>query len=192
MHERGGDVIHPVMVGTAGHIDHGKSTLVRTLTGIDPDRLEEEKRTGMTIDLGFAPLRMADGRVLGEFGERGVDSATALISLHRLVGSKRRVGALGRSLLRRFALRPAQSVETQIHRHPVKPRFNPRALRAPFRRVLPKPQKRFLRDVFRRRAVSQHAIAGGKNSVRMPNDKLARCKTVAPSRPLDKRFVRIV
>ncbi|MCA8956387.1 MAG: selenocysteine-specific translation elongation factor [Planctomycetes bacterium] len=65
MHERGGDVIHPVMVGTAGHIDHGKSTLVRTLTGIDPDRLEEEKRTGMTIDLGFAPLRMADGRVLG-------------------------------------------------------------------------------------------------------------------------------
>ena len=101
-------------------------------------------------------------------------------------------GALGRSLLRRFALRPAQSVETQIHRHPVKPRFNPRALRAPFRRVLPKPQKRFLRDVFRRRAVSQHAIAGGENSVRMPNDKLARCKTVAPSRPLDKRFVRIV
>src|SRR5207248_1480552 len=42
------------VIGTAGHIDHGKSALVRRLTGIDPDRLEEEKRRGMTIDLGFA------------------------------------------------------------------------------------------------------------------------------------------
>jgi selenocysteine-specific elongation factor len=57
--------IHPVMVGTAGHIDHGKSSLVRALTGIDPDRLKEEKERGMTIDLGFAPLRLADGRTLG-------------------------------------------------------------------------------------------------------------------------------
>lgn len=57
--------IHPVMVGTAGHIDHGKSSLVLRLTGIDPDRLEEEKRTGMTIDLGFAPMKMSDGRLLG-------------------------------------------------------------------------------------------------------------------------------
>ncbi|MEE2886747.1 MAG: selenocysteine-specific translation elongation factor [Planctomycetota bacterium] len=57
--------IHPVMVGTAGHIDHGKSSLVLRLTGIDPDRLEEEQRTGMTIDLGFAPMKMADGRLLG-------------------------------------------------------------------------------------------------------------------------------
>ena len=45
-----------VIVGTAGHIDHGKSALVRALTGIDPDRLEEEKRRGITIDLGFANL----------------------------------------------------------------------------------------------------------------------------------------
>ncbi len=43
-----------VVVGTAGHIDHGKSALVRALTGTDPDRLEEEKRRGITIDLGFA------------------------------------------------------------------------------------------------------------------------------------------
>jgi selenocysteine-specific elongation factor len=57
--------IHPVMVGTAGHIDHGKSTLVRALTGVDPDRLKEEKERGLTIDLGFAPLEMADGRLLG-------------------------------------------------------------------------------------------------------------------------------
>ncbi len=46
------------ILGTAGHIDHGKSTLVRALTGVDPDRLPEEKRRGMTIELGFAPLRI--------------------------------------------------------------------------------------------------------------------------------------
>jgi selenocysteine-specific elongation factor len=45
-----------VIVGTAGHIDHGKSALVRALTGTDPDRLEEEKRRGITIDIGFANL----------------------------------------------------------------------------------------------------------------------------------------
>ena len=45
-----------VIVGTAGHIDHGKSAMVRTLTGIDPDRLKEEKLRGITIDLGFAHL----------------------------------------------------------------------------------------------------------------------------------------
>ena len=42
------------VIGTAGHVDHGKSTLVKKLTGIDPDRLTEEKARGMTIDLGFA------------------------------------------------------------------------------------------------------------------------------------------
>jgi selenocysteine-specific elongation factor len=45
-----------MIVGTAGHIDHGKTTLVRALTGVDTDRLPEEKRRGITIDLGFAPL----------------------------------------------------------------------------------------------------------------------------------------
>jgi len=49
-------------IGTAGHVDHGKSTLVKALTGIDPDRLAEEKERGMTIDLGFAWLRLPDGR----------------------------------------------------------------------------------------------------------------------------------
>ena len=57
--------IHPVVVGTAGHIDHGKSSLVQALTGIDPDRLKEEQERGLTIDLGFARLKMADGRWLG-------------------------------------------------------------------------------------------------------------------------------
>jgi selenocysteine-specific elongation factor len=49
------------VVGTAGHVDHGKSTLIRALTGIDPDRLQEEKERGMTIDLGFAWLRLPSG-----------------------------------------------------------------------------------------------------------------------------------
>ncbi len=49
------------VIGTAGHIDHGKSTLVQALTGIDPDRLQEEKSRGMTIDLGFAWLRLPNG-----------------------------------------------------------------------------------------------------------------------------------
>jgi len=45
-----------IVVGTAGHIDHGKSALVRALTGTDPDRLKEERERGITIDLGFARL----------------------------------------------------------------------------------------------------------------------------------------
>ena len=49
-----------VVVGTAGHIDHGKSALVRALTGTDPDRLKEEKARGITIDLGFAHLETGD------------------------------------------------------------------------------------------------------------------------------------
>ncbi len=49
-------------IGTAGHVDHGKSTLVTALTGIDPDRLAEEKARGMTIDLGFAWLTLPSGR----------------------------------------------------------------------------------------------------------------------------------
>ena len=54
-----------MIIGTAGHIDHGKTALVKALTGIDADRLPEEKRRGITIDLGFAPLQL-DG--LGTVG----------------------------------------------------------------------------------------------------------------------------
>ena len=54
-----------VTVGTAGHIDHGKSALVLALTGIDPDRLEEEKKRGITIDLGFAHLDLGEGIRVG-------------------------------------------------------------------------------------------------------------------------------
>lgn len=52
------------VVGTAGHVDHGKSTLVKTLTGIDPDRWEEEQRREMTIDLGFAWLTLPGGQTV--------------------------------------------------------------------------------------------------------------------------------
>jgi selenocysteine-specific elongation factor len=54
-----------IILGTAGHIDHGKSALVKALTGIDPDRLKEEKERGITIDLGFADLKYADGLTVG-------------------------------------------------------------------------------------------------------------------------------
>jgi selenocysteine-specific elongation factor len=52
-----------IIVGTAGHIDHGKTALVRALTGVDADRLPEEKRRGITIDLGFAELDLVDVRI---------------------------------------------------------------------------------------------------------------------------------
>ena len=54
-----------LVVGTAGHIDHGKTTLIKALTGIDTDRWEEEKKRGMTIDLGFAHLELPNGTLVG-------------------------------------------------------------------------------------------------------------------------------
>ncbi len=54
-----------LVVGTAGHIDHGKTTLIKALTGIDTDRWEEEKKRGMTIDLGFAHLKLPNGTLIG-------------------------------------------------------------------------------------------------------------------------------
>src|SRR5437870_11419427 len=54
-----------LIVGTAGHIDHGKSALVRALTGIDADRLKEEKERGITIDLGFAHLDLDSNTTVG-------------------------------------------------------------------------------------------------------------------------------
>src|SRR5512145_2608026 len=53
------------VIGTAGHVDHGKSTLTLALTGINPDRLEEEQRREMTIDLGFAWLDLPNGERVG-------------------------------------------------------------------------------------------------------------------------------
>ncbi len=59
------DSIFNVVIGTAGHIDHGKSSLVERLTGVDPDRLPEEKKRGLTIDLGFAPMTLRSGLRVG-------------------------------------------------------------------------------------------------------------------------------
>ena len=53
------------VLGTAGHVDHGKSTLIERLTGIDPDRLAEEKARGLTIDIGFAWMTLPSGREIG-------------------------------------------------------------------------------------------------------------------------------
>jgi len=53
------------VVATAGHVDHGKSALILRLTGIDPDRLAEEKRRGLTIDLGFAWTTLPSGQEIG-------------------------------------------------------------------------------------------------------------------------------
>lgn len=55
---------YPFVIGTAGHIDHGKTTLVRALSGVDCDRLSEEKKRGMTIELGFAPFVLPSGKVI--------------------------------------------------------------------------------------------------------------------------------
>ena len=54
-----------LVVGTAGHVDHGKTTLIKAMTGTDPDRLKEEQERGLTIDLGFASLNLPSGRQVG-------------------------------------------------------------------------------------------------------------------------------
>lgn len=87
------------VIGTAGHVDHGKSTLVKTLTGIDPDRWEEEQRREMTIDLGFAWLTLPSGRSVSIVdvpgherfiknmlaGVGGIDAALLVIAADELV-----------------------------------------------------------------------------------------------------------
>ena len=54
-----------IIIGTAGHVDHGKTTLIQALTGTNPDRLKEEQERGMTIDIGFAALKLPDGTIAG-------------------------------------------------------------------------------------------------------------------------------
>ncbi|MFO7803397.1 MAG: selenocysteine-specific translation elongation factor, partial [Desulfovermiculus sp.] len=55
----------PIIMGTAGHIDHGKTTLIKALSGIDCDRLKDEKKRGITIELGFAFIDLPDGQRIG-------------------------------------------------------------------------------------------------------------------------------
>ena len=54
-----------IIIGTAGHVDHGKTALIRALTGIETDRIKEEKKRGITIELGFAYLDLPDGEKAG-------------------------------------------------------------------------------------------------------------------------------
>ena len=60
-----------IIIGTAGHVDHGKTTLIQALTGANTDRLKEEQERGMTIDIGFAALKLPDGTVAGIVGRSG-------------------------------------------------------------------------------------------------------------------------
>ena len=64
------------IVGTAGHVDHGKSSLIRALTGIETDRLPEEKARGLSIDLGFAHLALPGDVVAGTFPAMSAFSKT--------------------------------------------------------------------------------------------------------------------
>jgi selenocysteine-specific elongation factor len=68
-----------VILGTAGHIDHGKTSLVRALTGVDTDRLPEEKKRGITIELGFAPLTLASAEFTGTLGVVDVPGHDAFV-----------------------------------------------------------------------------------------------------------------
>ena len=68
-----------MILGTAGHIDHGKTTLVRALTGVDTDRLPEEKRRGITIELGFAPLELKTPAFTGTLGVVDVPGHDAFV-----------------------------------------------------------------------------------------------------------------
>jgi selenocysteine-specific elongation factor len=94
-----------VIVGTAGHIDHGKSTLVEALTGTHPDRLEEEKRRGITIDLGFAFLE-----------EEGVRFGFVDVPGHERFVSNMLAGAAGLDLLL-LVIAADESIKPQTREH---------------------------------------------------------------------------
>src|SRR6201981_3071746 len=94
-----------VIVGTAGHIDHGKSALVEALTGTHPDRLEEEKRRGITIDLGFAFLE-----------EEGVRFGFVDVPGHERFVSNMLAGASGNGLVL-LVVAADESIKPQTREH---------------------------------------------------------------------------
>ena len=99
-----------IVIGTAGHIDHGKTALVKALTGIDADRLEEEKRRGITIDIGFAHLRLA-----GASGQR-LDLAFVDVPGHERFVRNMLAGAGGIDVVL-FVIAADESVKPQTREH---------------------------------------------------------------------------
>src|SRR6202035_4685897 len=99
------ETIKHVIVGTAGHIDHGKSSLVEALTGTNPDRLEEEKRRGITIDLGFAFLE-----------ENGVRFGFVDVPGHERFVSNMLAGAAGVDLVL-LVIAADESIKPQTREH---------------------------------------------------------------------------
>src|ERR1017187_2697307 len=95
-----------IIVGTAGHIDHGKTALVKALTGIDADRLEEEKRRGITIDIGFAHLRLTPALRLGFVAVPG----------NNRLGKNRLAGVGGIDLVL-FVIAADDSIKPQTREH---------------------------------------------------------------------------
>src|SRR6202521_3989131 len=95
-----------IIVGTAGHIDHGKTALVKALTGIDTDRLEEEKRRGITIDLGFGHLQLTAALRLGFVDVPG----------HERFVKNMLAGVVGIGLLL-FAIAADESIKPQTREH---------------------------------------------------------------------------
>ncbi len=95
-----------IIVGTAGHIDHGKTALVKALTGTDADRLAEEKRRGITIDLGFAHLQLTDDIRLGFIDVPG----------HERFVRNMLAGAAGIDMVL-FVISAAESIKPQTREH---------------------------------------------------------------------------
>src|SRR5258705_10506808 len=94
------------VIGTAGHVDHGKSTLVEALTGINPDHLKEERERQMTIDLGFAWMTLPNGQPVGI-----VDVPGHRDFIENMLAG---VGALDAAL---FDVAPAEGVRPQTGEH---------------------------------------------------------------------------
>ena len=67
-----------IIIGTAGHVDHGKTALIKALTGIETDRIKEEKKRGITIELGFAYLDLPDGEKAGIIDVPGHESLSKI------------------------------------------------------------------------------------------------------------------
>src|ERR1700756_1024309 len=103
--QRMGTTSKSIIVGTAGHIDHGKSALVEALTGTHPDRLEEEKRRGITIDLGFAFLE-----------EEGVRFGFVDVPGHERFVSNMLAGAAGLDLVL-LVIAADESIKPQTREH---------------------------------------------------------------------------